>query len=71
MEMHGETQCHNGYTDPIMRPTRMLMACRISILLYLAKLRHELLFTTGPGLTVEQQWRVERVHQHCAGVLAM
>jgi hypothetical protein len=64
MELCGEMQCHNCYTDPILRPTRMLMASRISLLLYLAKLRHELLLTAEPGLTLEQEWRVESVHQH-------
>lgn len=64
MMLCGERRCHNCYTNPILRPTRMLVASRISMLLYLAKLRHELLFTAEPGLTVEQEWRVERVHQH-------
>lgn len=60
MELCGEMQCHNCYTDPILRPTRMLMASRISLLLYLAKLRHELLLTAEPGLTLEQEcaWKV-------------
>lgn len=27
-------------------------------------MRHTLLFTAEPGLTVEQEWRVERFYQH-------
>lgn len=43
----------------------MLMAFCIHMLLYLAELRHELLFVAEPGLTVEQDWRVDGIYQHC------